>query len=298
VQGEGIVIGTSDSGVDGGHPALADGFRGGDDSWLDPWNGTASPTDHGGHGTHTMGTAAGRGGIGVAPRAQWIGCVNLDRNAASPSRYLDCLQFMLAPFPAGADPLTAGRPERAPQVLTNSWGCPGVEGCDLESLRPAVAGLRAAGIFFVAAAGNSGPSCRTVADPPAPYTETFTVGAVDEDGAVTGFSSRGPTPDGRVKPDIMAPGANVLSALPDDTYGPEDGTSMATPHVAGVVALMWSANPTLIGDIGTTERILRETATKAQPGLSDPACGAPQNTVGAGLVNAYAAVAAAQKAAR
>jgi subtilisin family serine protease len=204
---------------------------------------------------------------------------------------------MLAPFPAGADPLTAGRPERAPQVLTNSWGCPGVEGCDLDSLRPAIAGLRAAGIFFAAAAGNSGPSCRTVADPPAPYTETFTVGAVDEDGVVTSFSSRGPTPDGRVKPDIMAPGANVLSAMPDDTYGPLDGTSMATPHVAGVVALMWSANPKLIGNIGTTERILRETATRAQPGLSEPACGAPENIVGAGLVNAYAAVAAAQKAA-
>ena len=142
---------------------------------------------------------------------------------------------------------------------------------------------------------DSGPSCRTVADPPAPYTETFTVGAVDEDGVVTSFSSRGPTPDGRVKPDIMAPGANILSALPDDTYGPLDGTSMATPHVAGVVALMWSANPKLIGDIGTTERILRETATQAQPGLSEPVCGAPQNIVGAGLVNAYAAVAAAQK---
>ena len=127
-----MLVGTSDSGVDGGHPALADGFRGGDDSWYDPWNGSAAPTDHGGHGTHTLGSALGDEGIGVAPDARWIGCVNLDRNLGNPAHYLDCLQFMLAPFPAGGDPFTAGRPSRSPQVLTNSWGCPTIEGSALK----------------------------------------------------------------------------------------------------------------------------------------------------------------------
>jgi subtilisin family serine protease len=295
-EGQGIVVGSSDSGVDGAHPLLRNSFRGGDDSWLDPWNGTTTPTDHAGHGTHTMGTVLAPDGIGVAPKAQWMGCVNLDRNAASPSRYLDCLQFMLAPYPAGADPLTAGRPERAAHVLTNSWGCPGEEGCDLDALRPAVAALRAAGIFFAAAAGNTGPSCGSVDDPPAPYRDTFTVGAVDADGVVAPFSSRGPTPDGVVKPDVLAPGVDVFSTMPDGTYAELSGTSMATPHIAGVVALMWSANARLIGDIPTTERILRETASPARVRPGEPACAVPQDITGAGLVDAAAAVAAARAA--
>ena len=297
-RGGGITVGTSDSGVDGSHPALRDGFRGGDDSWYDPWNGSVRPVDHGGHGTHTMGSAVGRRGIGVAPDAQWVGCVNLDRNLGSPSRYLDCLQFMLAPFPRGGDPLRDGRPARAPHVLTNSWGCPEVEGCDGRAVAQAVAAFRAAGIFFVAAAGNSGPFCESVDDEPAPYREVFTVGAVNRLREVTQFSSRGPTPDGRTKPDVLAPGEDVLSSLPGGTYGSFDGTSMATPHVAGVVALMWSANSALIGDIDRTARILRETASPARPGeaASDNPnqCGPKENLTGAGLVDALAAVQAAR----
>ncbi len=75
-----------------------------------PWNGTGAPTDRGGHGTHTMGSAVGRDGIGVAPGAQWVGCVNLDRNLGNPAAYLDCLQFMLAPFPPGGDPFRQAGP--------------------------------------------------------------------------------------------------------------------------------------------------------------------------------------------
>ena len=293
--GQGIVIGTSDSGVDGGHPDLRSGFRGGDDSWYDPWNGTRTPTDHGGHGTHTLGTALGRNGIGVAPQAQWIGCVNLDRNLGSPSHYLDCLQFMLAPFTPGANPWHDGHPDRAPHVLTNSWGCPAIEGCDYTALHPATAALKAAGIFVVVAAGNTGPSCSSVIDPPAPYPDVLTVGAVDANRQVTVFSSRGPTRDGLTKPDVVAPGASVLSALPGGTYGALDGTSMATPHVAGVVALMWSANPALIGDINTTTRILRDTASPAKPGTQSTSCGPVANITGTGLVDANAAVQAARQ---
>ncbi|MGC4748803.1 S8 family serine peptidase [Micromonospora sp. DT201] len=299
VTGTGIVVGSSDSGVDGTHPALRAGFRGGNDSWYDPWDGSRNPTDKGGHGTHTVGSAVGRDGIGVAPDAQWVGCVNLDRNLGNPAHYLDCLQFMLAPFPAGGDPFTDGRPERAPQVLTNSWGCPPIEGCDRGVLRPATAALDAAGIFVVAAAGNTGPWCASIDDPPAPYADVLTVGAVDEQHRVAEFSSRGPVPGGTGKPDVLAPGVGVVSAMPGGTYAALDGTSMATPQVAGVVALMWSANPALVGDVGRTRQILRDTATAATPTYrsSNPtdACGGPSNVTGAGEVDAFAAVRAAQQ---
>ncbi|MFI7577590.1 S8 family serine peptidase [Micromonospora sp. NPDC049497] len=293
VTGTGVTVGSSDSGVDGRHPALAEGFRGGDDSWYDPWDATRFPTDQGGHGTHTVGSAVGRNGVGVAPGAGWVGCVNLDRNLGNPAYYLDCLQFMLAPFPPGGDPFTDGRPARAPEILTNSWGCPSIEGCDPGVLRPAAAALDAAGIMVVAAAGNTGPSCGSLDDPPAPYAEVLTVGAVDDRRRVASFSSRGPAPGGVAKPDLVAPGEEVLSAMPGGGYGSLSGTSMATPQVAGVVALMWSANPALVGDLDRTRRILAETATPAQ--VPTDTCGDPRNVVGAGLVDAYAAVQAAQR---
>ncbi|WBB55330.1 S8 family serine peptidase [Verrucosispora sp. WMMD573] len=298
VTGDGVTVGSSDSGVDGRHPTLAEGFRGGGDSWFDPWNGSGTPTDRSGHGTHTIGSAVGRDGIGVAPGARWVGCVNLDRNLGNPAAYLDCLQFMLAPFPLGGDPFRQGRPARAPEILTNSWGCPPIEGCDPAALRPAAQALEAAGILVVAAAGNTGPFCGSVQDPPAPYADVLTVGAVDDRRRVTDFSSRGPTVAGVTKPDLMAPGAGIISAMPGGGYAVLDGTSMATPQVAGVVALMWSANPELVGDLDRTRRILRETADPI--GTSDPArartddCGGPANVVGAGLVDAYAAVSAAR----
>jgi subtilisin family serine protease len=293
VDGRQITVGSSDSGVDVSHPALAGSFRGGADSWHDPWNNSGTPTDHLGHGTHTLGTAVGAG-VGVAPGANWVGCVNLDRNLGNPAYYLDCLQFMLAPFPPGGDPFTAGRPQRAPHVLTNSWGCPEIEGCDPAALRTAATAFAAAGVFFVAAAGNTGPGCGSIDAPPALYPDVLTVGAVDEQGRITEFSSRGPTPAGAGKPDLVAPGADVLSAMPGGGYDSLDGTSMATPHVAGVVALMWSANPALVGDLARTTELLRSTA-KPVPMPPAGACGAPANVTGAGTVDAYAAVTAARQ---
>ena len=312
VTGQGIVVGQSDSGVDGSHPALASSYRGaatGDDyNWLDPWSGTPSPRDLEGHGTHTLGTAVGQGGIGVAPGATWMACANLERNLANPALYLDCMQFMLAPYPQDGDPFTDGQPARSANVLNNSWGCPEeFEGCDSLSLEPAVAAMRAAGIFVVASAGNSGPACGTVTDPIALYDESFSVGAVDRLGNLAMFSSRGPVSvdgSGRVKPDIAAPGVSVLSAYPGGTYETASGTSMAGPHVAGVVALLWSANPDLIGDIERTEQILIDSArpftgtVNSLSGVNSAAttCGAtgpgstPSNYAGYGIVDAYRAV--------
>ncbi|MQA78259.1 MAG: S8 family serine peptidase [Streptosporangiales bacterium] len=301
-RGQGVVVGQSDSGVDGDHRALADSYRGkdGEDdyNWLDPWFDSTSPTDHGGHGTHTLGSAVGDD-VGVAPEAKWIGCVNLGRNMANPALYLDCMQFMLAPFPQDGDPLKDGDPARAADVLNNSWGCPPVEGCDANVLGPAVRGLTAAGIFVVASAGNDGPTCSSVKDPIAIYQDSFSVGAVNSNGNVSSFSSRGPvTVDGsdRTKPDIAAPGERVLSALPGDTYGYLDGTSMAGPHVAGAVALMWSANPELKGDVTRTAQILRSTTQEAALGPGAGGCSREQNAVGAGILDTFAAVEAAKEA--
>lgn len=303
--GQGIIIGQSDSGVDGSHPELQEQYRGrasgnppgNDYNWLDLWNGTTEPVDLGGHGTHTLGTVLGRT-VGVAPDAEWIGCVNLARNLGNAPRYLDCLQFLLAPYPQAGDALHDGRPELGANVLNNSWGCPPIEGCDPAALLPAVRALRAAGVFVVASAGNDGSACGTINAPLSLYDEVFTVGALDEFGEVAMFSSRGPvTVDGsdRTKPDVVAPGVGVLSAMPGGTYGYNDGTSMAGPHVAGVVALLWSAVPSLVGDIDRTERILTETAQPVSIPPSD--CGdssqRPNNTAGYGLVDAYAAVARA-----
>lgn len=306
-RGAGIVIGQSDSGVDGAHPELSAQYRGnrpdgpaGDDyNWFDPWYATAAPTDRGGHGTHTLGSALGRS-VGVAPDATWIGCVNLARNLGNAPRYLDCLQFLLAPFPQGGDPWRDGRPELGANVLNNSWGCPEIEGCDATALLPAVRALRAAGVFVVASAGNEGSACGSVAAPISLYDEVFSVGAIDELGAIAPFSSRGPVSadgSGRVKPDVVAPGVDVLSAFPGGTYEYSDGTSMAGPHVVGAVALLWSAEPSLIGDVARTEELLTATATMPENGLVDAACGDPEmlpnNTFGYGLVDAYAAVARA-----
>ncbi|MCC6148433.1 MAG: S8 family serine peptidase [Anaerolineaceae bacterium] len=300
IGGEGIVIGQSDSGVQGDHPELADSYRGrrGDQdyNWLDPWNHSTVPVDIGGHGTHTLGTILGNR-VGVAPQAEWIGCVNLARNLGNPAEYLECWQFLLAPYPQNGDAFYDGRAELGANILNNSWGCPPVEGCDPGVYTQAVSALKTAGIFVVVSAGNSGYSgCGSIEDPPAIYSQVYSVGAVAQDGSITAFSSLGPvTVDGsdRTKPDLLAPGQDILSAYPGGSYETASGTSMAGPHVAGVVALIWSANPDLIGDVERTTQILNRSA-KLYTGYV-PACvpdplALPNNVAGYGVVDASAAV--------
>jgi subtilisin family serine protease len=214
---------------------------------------------------------------------------------ANPALYLSCMQFMLAPFPHDGNPFTDGDPTKAAHVLNNSWGCPSLEGCDPNTFLQATNNLRDAGIFVVVSAGNDGPSCSTVESPPSLYPSVFSVGAIDEGGNVAQFSSRGPvTADGsnRVKPDIVAPGVEILSSTPEGTYARFDGTSMAGPHVVGVVALIWSAQPKLIGDIAATEKLITDTA-RPYKGDRSVGCfsgGTPNNAYGYGVVDVYAAV--------
>jgi subtilisin family serine protease len=180
-------------------------------------------------------------------------------------------------------------------IINNSWGCPNVEGCDPKVFLPTVEALRTAGIFMSVAAGNTGYyGCDTITDPPAIYADVFTSGSVNKKGNLSDFSSIGPViVDGsnRKKPDLLAPGEDILSAFPGGTYSTASGTSFSAPHVTGVVALMWSANPKLIGNIDATSEILRKT-TQPYKG-SAPMCGDASNAVGSGILDAYKAVQAA-----
>jgi len=309
--GQGVVIAGQDTGYDWDHPALINQYRGWDGvsadhdyNWHDAiHSGTGDcpgdstePCEGYQHGTHTMGTMVGDDGgsnqIGMAPGAKWIGCRNMDYNGyGTPARYLECFEFFLAPYPIGGTP-AQGDPTKAPDVINNSWTCPSSEGCSWATLQAAVEAQRAAGIVVVAAASNNGSSgCSSISDPPALYDASFTVGATDSTDLIAGFSSRGPvTADGsnRTKPDISAPGMNVRSCKSGGGYYYSQGTSMAAPHVAGLVGLLISANPALRGQVDEIETLIEHTAV---PRL-DPACGSsgmPNNTYGWGRINALAA---------
>lgn len=295
ITGSGIIIGQTDSGVDGKHAELMNSYRGansGDDyNWFDPWNRSAFPVDPAGHGTLTLGVVMGEN-IGVAPDAEWIGCANLARNLGNPAYYLDCMQFMLAPFPQDGDPFKEGDPSLGAMIINNSWGCPEGEGCDAQIFASVVDALKQAGIFMSVSAGNSGIfGCSTISDPPAIYPDVFTVGSIDMNGELSDFSSLGPVTVGgsnNHKPDLLAPGDDIFSSYPGGGYSYVSGTSFAAPHVSGVVALMWSANPDLIGDVEKTSQILRN-STKPYNGNA-PTCGEPNDAVGFGILDAYQAV--------
>ena len=316
--GQGIIVGDADTGVAWEHPALKNAYLGWDGQqaehdyhWYDAWDGRPVPWDDNGHGTHTTGIMVGLDGenkVGLAPGARWIACRNMRHGLGNPGSYLTCLEFMLAPFPLAGDALRDGDPVRGAHVVNNSWGCPTFEGCRPDTLRLALDNLRAAGLMMVVSAGNDGPSCGSVKDVPATYDAAFSVGATERTDRVAGFSSRGPVMvDGsqRPKPDIVAPGMDVRSSVPNG-YASLAGTSMAGPHVAAAVALLWSAAPSLRGDINCTEVILTRTARphtvdavcdRGVPDLAticacgnDRADSVPNNVYGWGLVDVWVAV--------
>lgn len=327
IRGKGIVVANQDTGVDWTHPALQKRYRGYNPkthavdhsyNWWDAIHTSitgndnpcglnlTAPCDDFGHGTYTMGTMVGRQGkqneIGVAPRAKWISCRNMDEGVGRPTTYMECFEFFLAPWDArGNNP----DPTRAPDVVNNSWGCPKSELCDPDSLQQATRALRAAGIFDVVAAGNSGWQCRTVNEPAEIYAAATTIGATDTDDLLAGFSSRGPvTVDGsnRRKPDLSAPGVDVRSSIPGGKYISLSGTSAAAPHVTGAVALLWQAKPNLRGSIGKTEQVLFQTANPHvtpdpnpdQPCGGTTAADIPNNLFGFGRLDVWKAYKQAQ----
>lgn len=321
VRGEGIVVAGQDTGYAWAHGALKSHYRGWDGSnadhrysWHDSIHAAGAtgtnpcgfdamaPCDDQGHGTHTMGTIVGDDGgdnkIGMAPGAKWIGCRNMNKGKGKPSTYLECFEFFLAPYPQGTDPRAEGRPEMAPDVINNSWGCDGSEGCRGTEFVKALGSLQAAGVFVVASAGNSGSGCGSINAQPATVSDaTLSVGAHNHrNGTIASFSSRGPSSlDGKIGPDVTAPGVSIRSSVKSGGYesGMWSGTSMAGPHVVGQIALLWAAVPALKGNFAETTRIVTQTA---KPTTSTQTCGGvpgsaiPNNTFGFGMIDAYRSV--------
>lgn len=281
LDGTGVVVAIMDTGVEWQHPALEAKYRGytGKDLTQHRGNWHVStdetylyPGDAIGHGTHVMGTILGDDGldnrIGVAPGAKWIAVKLFHNEGYTEESWIhDAFEWIMAP---------EGNPDLAPDVVNNSWGSN--EGED-DRFREDVAAWRAAGILPIFSAGNDGPQQNTVGSP-ASFPEALAVGAVDSERLVASFSSRGPSPWQEIKPEISAPGVAVRSAYPGGDYALLRGTSMAAPHVTGIVALLLQANPNLTPD--QLETILVNTA--------QPLTGTtPNNFTGHGLVDAYGA---------
>jgi subtilisin family serine protease len=225
--------------------------------------------------------------------------------------YFECMQWFLAPTKIDG---TSPDPSKAPDVVNNSWGC--VEVCPPPALQDALRASRAAGIFYAVSAGNDGGRvvagqavvvCNSIYHPLARYPEAFTVGSTQwTTDTISPFSSRGSVllgdPPGQLtplmKPNVTAPGSAIRSALAgsDSQYGSLNGTSMAGPHVAGLVALMISADPLLAGNVDRLEDIIEQTAVRK---TTTEGCGGdsptqvPNNTYGWGRIDALAAVLAA-----
>lgn len=255
IDGQGVTVAIMDTGVDFQHPALADNYRGNLGNGNYEHNGnwfhaaiptTIVPTDTYGHGTHVAGTAVGANGIGVAPGANWIAVsIAAQGGAIYNSDAHAGFQWLLAPD---------NNPALAPDIVNGSWGGYG----PIPEFIPDLTALRLAGIVPVFAAGNSGPYTETIGFP-ASYTHTLAVGASDDIDAIAWFSARGPSPfTDEVKPWLVAPGTRTLSSLPGGSYGYSNGTSMASPHTAGSVALLLSANPNL--SLSEISQILADTA--------------------------------------
>ncbi len=240
--GQGVVVASLDSGVSMDNPDLAARWRGGSNSWYDPYNQhPAAPLDLSGHGTWTMGVmVAGEASgtsLGVAPQAQWIAArIFNDQGKSTTTAIHQAFQWLLDP---DHNPNTAD----APHVVNNSWTL-SAPGCNL-SFQLDLQSLRAVGIVPVFAAGNFGPNANTSASP-ANYPEALAVGAVDNNGGMYAYSSRGPSACGEtstIYPDLVAPGVDIKTTDLYGLYNLASGTSLSAPHVAGGLALLLQAFP-------------------------------------------------------
>ncbi len=303
-DGTGIVVANMDSGVDYTHPALRRKWRGFDAqgnivnpelSWYDATLEMKKlPYDGDSHGTHVMGTMVGSdpegaNKIGVAPQAKWIAARVFDSNGlTTDSAILDAGEWILAP----KDKYGKAHPEMAPDIVNNSWG--NISAGKNEFFRDIVKSWRAANIIAFFSAGNTkppenngGPGSVTA---PANYPESFSTGAVNYRNQLAAFSLRGPSPYGTVKPEVAAPGVSIRSSVPGGGYKALNGTSMASPHTAGVTALLLQANQSLTAD--QAEAILKETAV---PLTDNEYPQVPSNGYGWGLINALNAVSSLQQ---
>jgi bacillopeptidase F len=308
INGTGTIVANCDTGVDGTHPALASRWRGlyapVSECWLNLIGGHPSfPYPSGDHGTHVMGTITGLGvatedTIGVAWGALWIAT---DPIAQGVSSEFD--NDIIAAYEWFADPDdNPNTNDEVPDVVQNSWRVNegfGYPDCDTRWWA-VIDNCEAAGCATTWSAGNEGygtpHTIGSPADRATTLTNCFSVGAIDATNysfpwPIADFSSLGPSgcsapPANLIKPEVVAPGVDVYSSVPGGSYQQSgwSGTSMAGPHVAGVIALMREANPDL--DVDTLKEILLATAVDLGPA-------GEENTYGWGVIDAYAAVVAA-----
>jgi len=234
-----------------------------------------------------MGTLVGGDGIGAAPGARWTACKGYDdKGGAQTSAFLACGQFMLCPTDTQGNNADCSK---TPHVVSNSWGYYG----GVTVFNRMLEAWNSAGILSSFSAGNTA-ECSSIYSP-ADQPMTIAVGASGENNGRAGFSSRGPSGDGSLKPEISAPGVSVYSASSrtDTAYMTASGTSMSCPHASGVLALMKAADRSLTND--KARHILKETANRNVRRTGE-SCGGindeelPNNSIGFGIVDAYAAV--------
>ncbi|MEW5729398.1 MAG: S8 family serine peptidase [Pseudomonadota bacterium] len=285
VRGRGVTVAVLDSGVDHRHPELAAKWRGGTNSWFDPYGRHEQPFDNSGHGTHVAGIAVGgRDGwpaLGVAPDAKWMAAKIFDDGG------LGSLSAIHLSFQWLLDPDGAPDTDDTPQVVVTSWHLGGGTGSCWSEFAADIALLREAGIAVVSSAGNTGPFPNTSVSP-ANNPGAFPVGSVDAAGGLADESGRGPSAcGGGVYPMLAAPGVSVRVA--DLTYGGAfldsyavvSGTSFAAPHLAGAIALLAGAR----GGRAVEELEAALTTTAVDAGAQGP-----DNESGHGIVDASAAL--------
>ncbi|RKY97873.1 MAG: hypothetical protein DRQ10_08075 [Candidatus Hydrothermota bacterium] len=283
-NGAGVLVGVMDTGIDPSHPALEGRFSG---LWRDCINHNPTPWDPDSHGTHVSGIIAGGGnwGIGVAPGAQLAVARVVGQGGGYYYQIIDGFEWFTSLVSDSGYNICA---------VNGSWGS---ENQTSTVYWQAILAWRAVGIIPVFSIGNGGPGASTTITP-ANFPTVIGVGASDYQDYVSNFSSRGPAPDqypwndttywprpdwNFIKPDIIAPGQGILSSVPNGGYAVWDGTSMSSPHVTGVIALLFSKNPDL--DFEEVYNILTNTAY--QPSHGSPY---PNNNYGWGRVDALAAI--------
>ena len=273
IRGRGVKIGIVDTGIDPDHPDFAGRIVAG--AKFVPT--ATSYHDDNGHGTHVAGIAAGDGSVqggkyrGIAPEASLYAAKVLDAVGSG----------MMSWVMAGIEWAV----EQGVQVINLSLGGPAP--CDgTDALSETCDAAVAAGVVVCVAAGNLGPSEKTVGSPGC-ARQVITIGASDKLDDVASFSSRGPTSDGRTKPDVLFPGVDIVAprahgttmGFPlDDYYTTASGTSMATPHATGASALLLQTAPSLTPS--QVKELLMQTAKDL---------GFEANTQGAGRADVYQA---------
>lgn len=269
--GKGVLVAVIDTGIDYKHPDLASNVAG---KGFNAITGALDAFDDGGHGSHCAGTIAATvnaiGVVGVAPQAALVGAKFLARSGSGTTA--DAIKAIEWSISHGAS------------ILSNSWGGGGAS----KALEDVIRKACDKGVVFVAAAGNDNSNNDTRPSYPASYDLpcVISVAATDQNDRFGSFSNWGKSVH------VAAPGVDIYSTIPGGKYASYSGTSMATPHVSGLVALMLSGNPKLTPV--QIKKILMETANPLGKSLFDTltfsAFAAETKFVASGRVNALAAL--------